>query len=100
MKAWPFADPENVAVITLRVITDKKAPILLVSHDEDDGMWQFLDGSEVPDPSDALIVSLKEIYLIDPTVGELADLPCGWHAWRGSPDQSWHRSAIEPEETE
>ncbi len=39
---WPFADPENVAVITLKRILQGGSPILRVFHDEDDGGWQFL----------------------------------------------------------
>ena len=41
---WPFDDPQNVAVVTTREITEENAPILLVSHDEEDGGWQFLPG--------------------------------------------------------
>lgn len=100
MKAWPFADPENVRAITLRDITDGKTRILLVTHDEDDGMWQFLDGRDSPDPSDGTLVCLKHIYELDPSVGELADLPCGWLAWRGSPDQPWQREVRSPDEDE
>jgi hypothetical protein len=100
MKHWPFADPENVAVITLRDITDGKTRILLVTHDEDDGMWQFLDGRANPDPDGASLVSLRYIYELDPSVGELADLPCGWRAWRNAPNQPWQREAMRPEENE
>ena len=39
-------------------------PILYVSHDEDDGMWQFLCGSN-HNIEDASIVSLFEVYNID-----------------------------------
>ncbi|MGO4185903.1 hypothetical protein AB4Z17_32735 [Paenibacillus sp. TAF43_2] len=46
-RLWPFEDPENVAVITTQKIMNKHSPILYVSHDSDDGMWQFLDGEEV-----------------------------------------------------
>ena len=38
---WPFDDPPNVAVVTTRDVTEDKAPILFVSHDRDDGAWQF-----------------------------------------------------------
>ncbi len=100
MKPWPFVDPENVAVITLRDITDGKARILWVTHDEEDGMWQFLDGRENPDPSDAAVVSLKHVYGLDPSVGELADLPYGWRAWRSAPDQPWQREAKRVEENQ
>ena len=98
MKTWPFADQENVVVLTLRDITDGKTRIKLVTHDEDDGMWQFLDGRDNPDESDAAVVSLKEIYELDPSVGELADLSCGWRAWRDAPDQPWQREAKGKEE--
>jgi hypothetical protein len=39
---WPFDEPENLAVFTLGRIIRGEAPILLVSHDEEDGgWWQF-----------------------------------------------------------
>ncbi len=100
MTSWPFADPENVAVIALRDIMGGKTRILLVAHDEDDGMWQFLDGRDNPDPADACIVCLSHVFELDPSVGELADLPYGWRAWRGAPDQPWQREQMEPEENE
>ncbi len=42
----PFADAPDTAVITCCHVTDDGAPVLYVSHDEDDGMWQFLCGGE------------------------------------------------------
>ena len=42
---WPFSDPPNVLTFTLRSVAEKQQPILLVVHDDDDGGWQFLDGS-------------------------------------------------------
>jgi hypothetical protein len=87
---WPFDDPKNVAVFTTWRILREGWPILLVTHDEDDGAWQFLDGSPV-DTEDAAIVGLAEIVQRDPTVRELAGLPLGWRAWRTAPDAPWHR---------
>jgi hypothetical protein len=46
---WPFDDSPNVAVITTRQVTEDNAPILLVSHDEEDGSWQFLPGEAAVD---------------------------------------------------
>jgi hypothetical protein len=37
--AWPFTDPENLAVFTLKRITSGESPILRVCHNEDDGGW-------------------------------------------------------------
>jgi hypothetical protein len=89
MKPRPFADPENIGVITLRDITEGKTRILFVTHDAEDGMWQFLAGRDNPDPTDAALVCLRHVYELDPSVGELADLPYGWRAWRDAADQSW-----------
>ena len=87
---WPFADPKNVAVITLKSIVKGGKPILHVAHDADDGMWQFLDGTTVSEEN-ASVVSLEEITRIDPTVMELADLPLGWYAYRSAPSDPWRR---------
>ncbi|MBV9126235.1 MAG: hypothetical protein JO112_23035, partial [Planctomycetes bacterium] len=89
-REWPFEDPPNVAVFTLTKILHDGQPILLVAHDEDDGAWQFLDGDEVR-AEEAALVSLKTIVTLDQTVAELADLPCGWIAWRQQADQPWQR---------
>jgi hypothetical protein len=87
---WPFGDPKNVAVITLKSITMGGSPILHVTHDADDRMWQFLDGSTVSE-ANASVVSLEEITQIDPSLMELADLPLGWYADRSAPSEPWRR---------
>src|SRR5579872_916841 len=58
--AWPFAEAENTATITLKRTVNRTKPILRVSHDIDDGGWQFLDGGTVTE-ADASVVSLREI---------------------------------------
>ena len=78
---WFFDEPENLAVFSLRSIVFGGNPILHVTHDEDDGSWQFL-GKEDARVEDLAIVSLKEIVELDSSVTELHDLPLGWHAWR------------------
>lgn len=88
---WAFEDPPNVATITLRRILQGTAPILVVTHDEEDGMWQFLDGEEATE-SDAMVVGLAEIVAHDPSVAALADLPLGWYAFRDSTQDPWERS--------
>ena len=94
MDKWPFDEPENVATLTLQQIIYDGQPILHVTHDADDGMWQFLTGERVK-MADAMIVLLREIYNIDPTIGELADLPLGWIAQRSAPGEKWRRSVHE-----
>ena len=91
-KPWPFAETENTATITLKRIVDRTAPILLVSHDIDDGGWQFLDGGTANE-DDASIVSLGEILELDPTIRDVADLPLGWIAERTGVGKPWKRRA-------
>ena len=91
---WPFADPMNVASITTRQVLKENCPIRIVSHDEDDGCWQFLCGT-TDDPDDSMVVALERIVEHDPSIRELADLPLGWKAWRDSPAGLWQRGQVE-----
>jgi hypothetical protein len=87
---WPFADPPNVAVFTVRRILEDGRPILHVCHDDDDGGWQFLDGGPAT-MDQARLVSLALMLKHDPTIAELADLPLGWEAGRSGPGKPWIR---------
>jgi len=88
---WPFDQPPNAAAISLRQIVHDGAPVLLVTHDEDDHAWQFLDSSDDPKVEDAVIVCMSHIVEADPTVCEVADLPPGWRAWRERVGSLWVR---------
>jgi len=55
---FPFYDAPNTATITCCHILENGEPILYVSHDEDDGMWQFLCG-KAHETDEAKLVSLK-----------------------------------------
>ena len=88
---WPFDDPPNVATLTLRRIMQGHAPIRVVIHDADDGMWQFLDGESATE-HEAILVSLAEMLTHDPSIATLADLPLGWWARRASTQDPWQRS--------
>lgn len=90
MPPWPFEDPENTASITTVRVLDGTHPICLVTHDAEDGMWQFLCGTTNA-PGNARVVSLHSIVDLDASVAELADLPLGWRASRLAPGDSWHR---------
>src|SRR4051812_30842651 len=76
---WPFTDPENLAVFTLKRIVRGGSPILRVTHDADDGGRQFLDSGDVAIEEESF-VSLREMTRLDPSVLELANLPLGWVA--------------------
>jgi hypothetical protein len=85
---WPFDQPRNCAVITLRSIVFAGAPILRVSHDLDDHGWQFLGGKDA-DMADAAVVAFEEIVAVDPSLFKLADMRPGWVATRASASSPW-----------
>ena len=87
---WPFADPRNVAVFTTRQVFRSGQPILRVTHDADDGAWQFHAGGS-SHASDATIVALEKVLARDSSIAELADLPLGWRAERTATSQPWTR---------
>ena len=87
---FKFLDNKNTMVITTKNIVKGENDIKLVSHDEDDGMWEFLDGDEVDEKS-AVIVSLLEMVRIDSSINELFDLPLGWIACREKKNLNWTR---------
>ena len=90
-REWPFAQPRNCAVFSLREIVFGGTPILYVTHDENDEGWQFLTGEPVS-KEDAVVVLLEEIVQLDPSILKLADLPPGWIATRQTADAAWERS--------
>ncbi|WP_199884110.1 hypothetical protein [Anaerosinus massiliensis] len=87
---WLFEDGKNVMVMTTKNIIKNHTAIVYVSHDEEDGMWQFHDGLDV-DMNDAMLVSLEEIITLDSELMKLYDLPIGWIAWRDNKDSVWNR---------
>jgi hypothetical protein len=63
--------------------------VLLVFH-EQDGDWQFLSSLEA-NASEVLHIHLSHLLDADATLGEVADLPLGWKAWRLSVGEEWIR---------
>lgn len=88
--SWPFSDPPDCAVISLRSIVFDGRPVLHVTHDLGDQSWQFL-GSDDADERDACVVGLGEMWRLDASISELSDLPLGWHASRQTASSPWQR---------
>jgi hypothetical protein len=88
---WPFSDPENTAAICCVHVLNRSRPILRVTHDEDDGMWQILCGSAGHEAPDGHVVCLGCMVARDPAILELANLPLGWCAERTSVGMEWTR---------
>jgi hypothetical protein len=97
VEPWRFADPPNTASITTVHVLERRRPILLVTHDADDGGWQFLCGTTTH-PDDGRVIGLGTAVRLDPTVEELADLPLGWRAWRKAVTEPWQRAQSPDEE--
>jgi hypothetical protein len=92
---WPFSEPTNTMAFTTNRVLQDGYPILLVTHDQD-GDWQFMC-TTTNDSADGLIVCLGCAYQRDNTVGEVADLPNGWQAWRDYVGGPWVRVLREPD---
>lgn len=85
---FPFYDAPNTATIICCHVMNGDKPILYVSHDEDDGMWQFLCG-EAHEMEEANLISLRFAFELDNSIGALADMPCGYYAERETPNEEW-----------
>lgn len=91
MTSWPFPDPPNVAVFTSKRIIEGRDWVHYVTHDPEDGAWQFHPyGGPTPEAESA-VVSLRTMVELDPAITELSDLPLGWHAWRDARWGQWKR---------
>lgn len=95
---WPFSDPVNTAAFTTTRVLREGLPVLLVTHDED-GDWQFMC-TTTNSPEDGLIICLGCAYERDKTIGEVADLPVGWQAWREYVGGPWDIVPREPDPDE
>jgi hypothetical protein len=74
-------------------------PVTYVSHDLDDGAWQFLGDSM--DAGGGPVLSCFH-HPIDKDAGlkELFDLPLGWYAVRAAVGEPWERYEKDLEEIE
>ena len=86
---WPFLEAPRTVVFTTREVLEG-APILFVSHDGDDGAWQFHSHDPATEET-ASVTTLLELARLDPSIGELASLPVGWCAWRQTREAPWAR---------
>lgn len=88
-RQFEFSEPEDTVCMVCRHVLEQGAPILYVTHDADDGMWQFLCGAEAHSSEDAKLVSLVQAVRIDPSVNELHEMPVGMGTERASVGERW-----------
>lgn len=68
---FKFTEPENTACFVCEHVLNRQRPILYASHEEGDGSWQFLCGTNDHTESNAKIISLKQATEIDDTINDL-----------------------------
>lgn len=95
-KDWPFPDPPHTGVYLSNAVHEGTEAITYVSHDADDGAWQFL-GDTMTD-SGGVLVCLHHPIDEDSSLVKLADLPVGWYAERSAPGGPWSRYPTPPDE--
>lgn len=93
-----FEDTLNTAVFTTSFVVKDKHEITYVTHDAEDGAWQFFSNDDFDNYEDvAMLVSMEEIIKIDQSVLEIADMSLGYYASRESKIDSWEINKISNE---
>ncbi len=87
---WKFPDDPHARVFLSETVNSGTEPVIYVSHDVEDGAWQFL-GDSMSDGGGPVISCLHHPIDRDPSLVELADLPLGWYAVRGGVGEPWTR---------
>ncbi len=95
---WKFEDLPHTQAFLSTAVHDGVEPVTFVSHDAEDGAWQFL-GDSMSD-SGGVLSCLHHPIEKDRSLIELADLPLGWYAERAEPGAPWIRRLRGPEEPE
>jgi hypothetical protein len=93
---WRFPDPPHTLVYLSEAVHSGSEPITYVTHDAEDGAWQFL-GNSMASGGKPVISCFHHPVDRDPSLRELADLPLGWWAERVEPGKPWVRHQHEPE---
>lgn len=95
---WKFPDDPHVRVFLSETVHKGTEAVTYVSHDADDGAWQFL-GDSMSDGGGPVISCFHHPIDGDPSLAELADLPIGWYAERAKLGEPWVRRKHEPDES-
>jgi len=94
---WKFADSPHTGVYLSETVHNGTEQVTFVSHDAEDGAWQFL-GDSMSDGGGPVLSCFHHPIDRDPTLAELADLPLGWYAERDKVGKPWIRRQRMPDE--
>jgi len=87
---WKFADSPHTGAYLSETVHNGTEQVTFVSHDAEDGAWQFL-GDSMSDGGGPVLSCFHHPIDRDPTLAELADLPLGWYAERDKVGEPWIR---------
>ena len=87
---WKFPDPPHTRVFLSAAVHSGAELVTYVSHDIEDGAWQFL-GDSMSGGQPPVISCFHHPIDKDRSLEELVDLPLGWWAERPAPSQPWTR---------
>lgn len=93
---WKFAEPPHTPVFLSVAVQSGEEKVTYVSHDREDGAWQFL-GDSMTGGKPPVISCFHHPIDRDRSLEELADLPAGWWAERAAPGEPWIRHVDESE---
>lgn len=93
---WKFPDPPHTRVYLSQGVHIGTEPVTYVSHEAEDGAWQFL-GDNMANEGGTKISCFHHPIDRDPSLAELADLPPGWYAQRSQIGQPWIRKKHLPD---
>lgn len=95
---WKFEDGPHTGVYLSKSVHSGDEAVTYVSHDLEDGAWQFLGDSMTE--SGGVLVCFHHPIDKDSSLTELSDLPLGWYAVREKLGDQWERYEKEAEEEE
>jgi len=95
---WKFPDSPHAHAFLSKTVNEGMEPVTYVSHDAEDGAWQFL-GDSMADESRPVVVCLHHPIDRDRSLAELADLPVGWYAERRKVGEAWIRRKHRPNDS-
>jgi hypothetical protein len=85
-----FKEKDNTAVFTTKFVIKEGKDITLVTHEKEDGAWQFFSNDSFDNFEDvAMVVGLGEIIKIDSSLTEVSDMPKGYFAQRKFKGDKW-----------
>jgi len=94
---WQYPDPPHTSVYLSKAVHKGTEAITFVSHDAEDGAWQFLGDSMMD--GGGVVVCFHHPIDGDPSLAELANLPLGWYAEREKIGEPWVRKKRTPDDS-